>query len=189
MRTDRSTTASDPDVPGDVKFTTAGATGFHAVNPQAAIYWNPANTASGNNTVKATFTEAKQVSDHPHPMGLFIGGNKVGTPEQSLLYCTAYRDGSFIVRRFNGTTATQVIRKTPNAAVRKAAAGESVTQEVAWSVKGGRAECSINGTVVAGFDSADLVGPGKLESTDGLYGIRVSHTMDLVVANLQLTKN
>src|SRR5215218_3691105 len=55
-RIDRSTEASDPDAAGDVKFTKAGASGFHAVNPQAAVYWNPANTATGNYSLKATFT-------------------------------------------------------------------------------------------------------------------------------------
>src|SRR5678815_4270429 len=35
----------------------------------AVAYWNPANKAAGNYTVKATFTEPKymNVNDHPHP--------------------------------------------------------------------------------------------------------------------------
>jgi hypothetical protein len=56
-----------------------------------------------------------------------------------------------------------------------------VTQNIAWSVKGDRAECSINGTVVAGFNKADLVGEGKLTSLDGIYGIRAAHNVDIVV--------
>ncbi len=44
MRVDRSTAASDPDAPGDIKFVTMGS-GYHATNPQAAVYWNPSNTA------------------------------------------------------------------------------------------------------------------------------------------------
>ena len=50
MRVDRSTSASDPDAPGEIKFVTMGA-GFHATNPQAAVYWNPANAAKGAYTV------------------------------------------------------------------------------------------------------------------------------------------
>jgi hypothetical protein len=46
MRVDRSAAASDPDASGDIKFVTLGS-GFHATNPQAAVYWNPANTAAG----------------------------------------------------------------------------------------------------------------------------------------------
>jgi hypothetical protein len=40
---------------------------------------------------------------------------------------------------------------------------------------------------VAGFDQAEIVGPDRLESTDGAYGIRVSHNMDVVVTGLGLT--
>jgi hypothetical protein len=80
--------------------------------------------------------------------------------------------------------------RTENAAVKKAAGvDESVTQEVAWVVKGDKVDCVINGTSVASFPKADLVGAGKLESTDGIWGIRVSHNMDLVVTNLGVTKN
>jgi hypothetical protein len=172
----------------DSKFEQKGDTYHLAIGP-AAVYWNPSNTASGDYTVKATFTEAKMTSGHPHPMGLFIGGSKLGTPDQALMYCTAYRDGTFIVRRFNGKDVTNIARKTPNAAIKKASSpDESVTQEVAWVVKGGKAECQINGATVASYDKAEIVGAGKLESTDGIYGIRVSHNMDLTVSNLKMTK-
>ena len=55
MRVDRSTEASDPDAPGPISFVTMGK-GFHATNPQAAVYWNPANTASGSYTLKGKGT-------------------------------------------------------------------------------------------------------------------------------------
>src|SRR5882762_8587800 len=55
VRVDRSMSASDPDAAGAIKFVTMG-TGFHATNPQAAVYWNPANTVTGNYSLKGTFT-------------------------------------------------------------------------------------------------------------------------------------
>jgi hypothetical protein len=58
VRVDRSTAASDPDAAGDIKFVTAGS-GFHATNPKAAVYWNPANTVAGTYTLKGTFTLMK----------------------------------------------------------------------------------------------------------------------------------
>ncbi len=76
-----------------------------------------------------------------------------------------------------------------NAAVHKAAGvGQPVTQQIALSVKGGRVECAINGTVVAGYDKADLVTAGKLKSTDGVYGIRFAHNTDALVTGLAVTK-
>ena len=81
-------------------------------------------------------------------------------------------------------------RPEANAAVHKAAGvGAPVTQEIAISVKGGRVECSINGTVVAGYDKAAVVAPGKLASTDGVYGLRFAHNTDAIVTGFSLTKN
>src|SRR5205085_3490337 len=107
------------------------------------------------------------------------------------LYCAAYGNGNFIVRGF-GPEPFQMNgrRGEENAAVHKAAGpGEPVTQEIAVSVKGDRVECAINGTVVAGYDKAALVTPGKLKSTDGVYGIRFAHNTDAIVSGLTMTKN
>lgn len=171
----------------DSKFVKEGDALHLTVGP-AATYWNPANTASGDFTVKASFKQPKSSSDHPHPAGIFIGGKNMGTDKQSYMYCTAYGDGTFLVRAFNGPTATTVTKRQAHAAVHKAGADGSVTNEVAWTVKGDRAECLVNGTSVAGFNKADIVGAGKLESTDGIYGIRVSHNMDVMVSGLGTTK-
>ena len=159
----------------------------------AVAYWNPANKAAGNYTVKATFTEPKymNVNDHPHPYGIMIAGNDMGTPQQSYLYCAAYGNGYFIVRGF-GPNAFQMNggRGEMNAAVHKAAGvGQPVTQDIAVSVKGDKVDCAINGTVVASYDKAAVVGPGKLKSTDGIYGIRFAHNTEGAVTGLTMTKN
>ena len=163
------------------------------VTGPAVTYWNPANKAAGNYTVKATFTEPKymNINDHPHPYGIVIGGNDLGTPQESYLYCAAYGNGSFIVRGF-GPEPFQVNgrRGEPNAAVNKAAGKDQpVKQEIAVSVKGDKVECAINGTVVGSYDKATLVAAGKLKSTDGIYGIRFAHNTDAMVSGLTVTKN
>src|SRR5882672_6622262 len=122
---------------------------LHVVTGPAVTYWNPANKASGDYTVKATFTEPKymNLNNHPHPYGVFIGGNDLGAPEANYLYCAAYGNGNFIVRGF-GPDAFQMNgrRGEVNDAVHKAAGqGQPVTQEIALSVKGGKVECAING--------------------------------------------
>jgi hypothetical protein len=159
----------------------------------AVTYWNPKNVAAGNYTVKATFTESNYMSlnDHPHPYGIVIGGNDLGTAQQSYLYCAAYGDGTFIVRGF-GPEPFQMGGRRPmaNDAVHKAAGkGSSVTQEIAMTVKGDAVECAINGTVVATYPKAELTTTGKLKSTDGVYGIRFAHNTDAVVSGLTMTKN
>lgn len=165
---------------------------LHVTTGPAVAYWNPSNTASGDYTVKATFTESKymNLNDHPHPYGIFIAGNDMGTDQQSYLYCAAYGNGSFIVRGF-GPAPFQVNgrRGESNAAVHKAAAqGAPVTQEIAVSVRGDKVECAINGTVVASYNKSDVAVAGKLKSTDGIYGIRFSHNTEGLVSGLTVTK-
>ncbi len=175
----------------DAKLTKEG-NGMHVVTGPAIIYWNPANKATGDYTVKATFTEAKymNLNDHPHPYGIVIAGNDLGGDDQSLLYCAAYGNGFFIVRgfgpapfRMNGG------RGEANDAVHKAAGpGQPVTQEIALSVKGDKVECAVNGTVVGSYAKADVVGAGKLKSTDGVYGMRFGHNTEATVTGLTVTK-
>src|SRR5688572_32281228 len=50
----------------DAKFASEGK-GFRITTGPATTYWNPANTAKGDYTVKATFREPKQNNNHPHP--------------------------------------------------------------------------------------------------------------------------
>ena len=173
-------------------------TALHVETGPATTYWNPANRATGVYTVKATFNEAKYMNanSHPHPYGIMIAGNDLGTAQQSYLYCSAYGDGNFIVRGFSASEdpARDFVfqlngRGGANAAVRKAAGpGQPVTQEIAVSVKADTVECAINGTIVATYPKTDLVGAGKLRSTDGIYGIRFAHNTDATVTGLTVVK-
>jgi len=165
---------------------------LHVTTGPAVAYWNPANKASGNYTVKATFTEAKYMglNDHPHPYGIVIGLNDASTDNQTYLYCTAYGNGKFIVRGFGPAPFQLNGRGEANDAVHKAAGtGQPVSQEIAVSVKGGDVTCAINGTVVGTYKKADVVGAGKLKSTDGVYGIRFGHNTEATVSGLTMTKN
>lgn len=187
----------------DAKEKTAGLTlnsaklvkegkGLHVTTGPAVTYWNPANTAKGDYTVSATFNESKYMSinDHPHPYGIMVAGNDLGTDQQSYLYCAAYGNGTFIVRGF-GPQPFQMGGRAPIAdpAVNKAAGvGQPVTQKIAVTVKGDKVTCSINDKVVATYDRPSLVTAGKLKSTDGVYGIRFAHNTDATVTDLKVSK-
>jgi hypothetical protein len=119
-----------------------------------------------------------------------IAGNDLGTEQQSYLYCSAYGNGTFIVRGF-GPKPFQMNGRAPAAdpAVNKAAGvGQPVTQEIAITVKGSSVSCSINKKVVATFDRSALVTAGKLKSTDGVYGLRFAHNTDAFVTDFKKTK-
>jgi hypothetical protein len=174
----------------DARFAKEGSA-YHVTTGPATTYWNPANKVSGDYTVKATFTEPQFMNrnDHAHPYGIVIAGNDMGTDHATYLYCAAYGTGAFIVRGF-GPKAFRMNGQEGemNAAVHKAPGTDKpVTQEIAMSVKGDKVECAINGTVVATYAKADLVTPGKLASTDGIWGIRYSHNTDGIVSNVTVT--
>jgi hypothetical protein len=174
----------------DTKLTKEG-NALHVTTGPAAAFWNPADKATGNYTVSATFTEPKymNLNSHPHPYGIFIAGHDMGTDQHSELYCEAYGDGRFIVRGFGPEPFQMNGHGEVNAAVHKAAGpGEPVEQKIALSVKDGKVECAINGTVVASYDKAAVVADGKLKSTDGIYGIRFAHNTEGTVADLKMTK-
>ena len=165
---------------------------LHITTGPAVTYWNPRNKAKRDYTISATFLEPKYmtINDHPHPYGITIAGNDLGTDQQSYMYCAAYGNGTFIVRGF-GPKPFQMNGRAPAAdpAVNKAAGvGQPVTQEIAITVKGQNVTCSINKKVVASYERSALVMAGKLKSTDGTYGIRFAHNTDATVTNFKKTK-
>ena len=172
----------------DSKLSPEGS-GMRLMTGAAALYWNPANVGKGDFSVKATFDEAKQPYNHPHPYGVFIGGKGLDGDQPQALYCAAYRSGNYIVRGFSGGKPFGIVQKpTPNDAVAKGAADAPVKQEVAMRVSGDKVECTVNGTSVWSATKADVTGAGKLDSTDGITGIRVSHNSDALVSGFAVGK-
>jgi len=166
---------------------------LHVRTGPATTYWNPANTASGEYTVAATFTEPAYMAlnDHPHPYGIVIAGDDIGGANQSYLYCAANGAGNFIVRGF-GPEPFQLNGRRGEAhdAVNKAAGqGEPVTQHIAVSVHEDRVECAINGTVVGSYPRSEVVQDGRLRSTDGVWGIRFAHNTEGTVSGLAVTQH
>jgi len=106
---------------GDAKLGKDGDA-LHVTTGPAVAYWNPENTARGNYAVKATFKEARymNLNTHPHPYGIFIAGNDMGTDQQSYLYCAAYGNGTFIVRGFGPAPFQMNGRSTASTAVNRA---------------------------------------------------------------------
>ena len=123
----------------DAKFVQEG-NALHVTTGPATTFWNPANTASGDYTVKATFLEPKfmELNSHAHSYGIVIGGTNLGTDQMSYVVLRRVRGRE---RRWSadsrGPTVFTLLRTSPNAAVHKAAGvGQPVTQEIAWRVKG-----------------------------------------------------
>jgi len=181
VRADRSTSASDPDGAGDIKFMAMGA-GFHAINPQAAVFWKPGANASGTYTLKGRFTLMKP-SDHTNYYGLVFGGSDLEGPQQTYLYFMVAQDGTFLIKRRNGNATEDVKVKEASPAVRRPTADGQSTNELEVRVSSTQTEFVINGTVV--FTAPK---DGMASRTDGTYGVRINHVMPgVLVENLTLS--
>jgi hypothetical protein len=164
---------------------------LHVTTGPAVTYWNPGNKAKGAYTVSATFTEPKYMSlnNHPHPYGIMVGGNDLGTEKESYVYCAAYGNGTFIMRGF-GPQPFQLNGRGPTAdtTINKAAGvGQPVTQKIEVIVTDESVSCSINGKEVGSYPIASVVGAGKLKSADGIYGLRFAHNTDATVTGFTMS--
>jgi len=180
MRVDRSTSASDPDGSGGISFVTSGA-GFHATNPQAAVYWNPANTAAGAYTLKGTFTLMKP-SGHTNYYGLIFGGSDLEGPQQKYLYFVVAQNGTWLIKRRDGDASTDTVApKTPSDAVKKPDGSGKSTNALEVRVGADKIDFAVNGQVVHSMPKNGL-------KTDGIYGIRINHLLEVQVDGLSVSK-
>lgn len=178
---DRSTNSADPDAAGNLKFMQMGSM-LHIVTPQAAILWNPANTASANYTLKGTFKLVKS-GGYDEYYGLIFGGSELQGANQSYLYFMITDDGTFLIKRRTGMSTDDVAQKTPNAAIKKPDASGGSTNTLEVRVGASKVDFVVNGTVVNTMPKT-----GPLAKTDGIYGIRSNHHLELEVENFGVSK-
>jgi hypothetical protein len=180
QRIDRSTSATDPDPAGEVKFM-AMAGGFHAANPQAAIFWNPKNVATGNYTLKATFAQ-NQRSSHTNYLGLLFGGKDLDMPTQSYTYFTVAQNGTWLVKQRNGEATKDIVARAANPAIVQLDASGKATNTLEVRVTADKIDYVVNGTVVGSSPKTGI-------TTDGIYGFRINHALpEVMITGLALSR-
>ena len=158
--------------------------GFHATNPQAAVYWNPANTQSGNYTVKGTFNLVKP-SGHTNYYGIVFGGSGLEGASQEYVYFLVAQDGTWLVKHRQGDATTHdVAPKAASAAINKPGADGKSTNALEVRVSASKVDFVVNGTVVHSAPKS-----GMLAKTDGIYGIRVNHQLEVHIDGFSAAKS
>jgi len=177
VRVDRSMSASDPDAAGDIKFMEMGG-GFHAMNPKAAVYWNPANTAGGNYALKGTFKLIKTMG-HSEYYGLIFGGSDLEGAGQSYIYFMVEEGGTWLIKSRSGSSTSQIASSGgPSEAVK---AGTMSANALEVHVMGDKIDFLVNGKVVNTTPKSGL-------KTDGVYGIRINHMLEVQIDGFGLSK-
>jgi hypothetical protein len=181
VRIDRSQNAQDPDNTPELKFMSMGK-GFHVVGGPAGTFWNPASTATGNYTVKATFTLLKP-SNHVNYYGIVFGGSDLEGPAQSYLYFVVAQNGTFQVRQRAGDATQNVQTRTPHEAIKQPDASGRSVNVLEVRVSGDTISYVVNGTVVHTTPKSGLTA-----KTDGLAGFRVNHMLEVQVDGFEIQK-
>ena len=179
MRVDRSTDASDPDNTPDVKVVTAGK-GFRVTGGPAVVLWNPANTATGNYSLKATFTLMKP-SSHVNFYGLVFGGSALEGPAQAYTYFTVAQNGSFLIKGRNGDQTPNIVGRTPHGSIKQPDANGSSVNTLEVRVAGDTITYLVNDQTVHTMPKGNV-------KTDGLTGVRINHVLDVQVDAFELKK-
>jgi len=154
--------------------------GFHVTSGPAAIYWNPANTASGNYTVTGSFTQTKAPT-HPEAYGLIIGGNDLTSANQSYYYFLVRGDGKYLINhRANDSTVHKIVDWTANPAIKAQDADGKASNKLSIAVGPDKVSFMVNGVEV---DSK----PRSAIDPKGIAGIRVNHNLDVHVDGFAVT--
>ncbi|MEP7380444.1 MAG: hypothetical protein ABI910_02090 [Gemmatimonadota bacterium] len=161
--------------------------GWHVAAGPPAIFWSPAEVAAGEFTVSATFS-ADGDAPHRETYGLFMGGSDLDGRVPNYLYCTLYGVGMFSVKHRFGEELHSLVERRASPAINRRDAKGHTTNTMAWRVDAEHVACLVNGTAVATFPRAVVIGSGKLASTDGAYGLRVNHNLDVLITGFRITK-
>jgi hypothetical protein len=181
VRVDESQSATDPDDTPDIEFTPMGAGGFQYVGGPAGTLWMPEQTASGDYTLSATFTQNEPAS-HTSYYGLVFGGSDLGEPTQHYLYFQVAQNGAFLIKERTGDETVELEGgATEHTAVQAPPEGGSAVNELEVRVAGDTVSYVINGTEVHSNARTDA-----FAITDGAVGARVNHVLNVTVSNFRV---
>lgn len=163
----------DRGTPAQIKFSQAGDVFQFAMGP-AGTFYNPDWMKSGNYQFSARLTQ-KQRPSHPISYGLMIGGSNLAGPMQTYSYFLVRNQGEyFIANREGDALPKTVVDWTAHSAIVKQGADGRQTNTLGIQVQGDNVIFSVNGTEVT------RLAKNKLH-TDGLYGFRIGHNLDVDV--------
>lgn len=188
MRFDPPRHAGTPVPPPTAVSVRRKAGGYDFKSGPAAIYYQTKAPATGNYSVSATFSQARDMKHEGY--GLVIGGEHLQDSTQNYLYFLIRpMDGSVLINHRNGDDPKKIVKLvtwTPNAAAHKAKPPTgAATNHLEIRVAGDSVRFRVNGAQVKALSRADLQSQGVI--LDGLAGVRVNHNLDLQVSGFRIT--
>jgi hypothetical protein len=107
------------------------------------------------------------------------------------MYFTLGGNGTYLIKHRAGDEDAKIhtiANWTPNDAIAKPDASGKRTDKLEVVVGAQKVQYMINGKEVYSMDRAQMVGPDKMmTSLDGIAGLRVSHNLDVHIADFKIT--
>jgi hypothetical protein len=173
--------SSDPDS-ADIYFVNM-TPGWHITTGPAGIFYHPANTASGNFTIKSELHFFEPGDRNREAYGVFLGGSDLEGEDQYYVYFLIRNTGEFLIKERMGMETALLQGWTSSSAIIKYEPGvtenSSVMNTLSVNVSNNDVSFYINDDEVASMNTSDM-------KTSGTFGLRVNHSINLHISDLSL---
>jgi hypothetical protein len=167
----------------DVLFTEM-APGWHVTTGPAVILYHPDSTASGTYRLESGMF-LFDPGERREGYGIFFGGHDLEGDAQQYVYFLLRRDGRFLVKTRDGAETAVVRDWTAHPSIvgweNRPADSGTAHNTLAVEVGAGDVVFLVNDAEVARVPRAEL------PATDGVFGLRVNHSVNLHVTSVSAT--
>lgn len=167
----------------DVAFTPM-APGWHVTTGPAALLHHPDSTASGSYRLDADIF-LFDPGERREGYGVFFGGRDLTGAGPQYIYYLLRRDGKFLIKTRNGAETSVVRDWTEHPAIvgweNRPEGAPNAHNLMAVVIGASEVVFSVNGSEVA------RVARSELPSTDGAFGLRVNHGLNVHVTSVRAT--
>ncbi len=155
--------------------------GWHVTTGPAAILYDPARVGEGTFTIDAEIFQFPTTRVR-EAYGIIFGGRDLEGDGQAYVYFLIRGDGRFLVKRRAGSATETLVPWTAHEVIVPRGPGEENIKNTLRVVAGGdTVSFFVNGTEVGSVPRAGL-------ECDGIVGLRVNHSVNLHVTNLDVTQ-
>jgi hypothetical protein len=164
----------------NVKFVTMEP-GYHLTLGPATILYRQKDNAKGAFHTLAKFTQTRKLK-HSEGYGLFMSGQSLSGKNQKYTYFLVRDDGSYLIKRRDGETTTDISKGwTPHPAVKKSDAEGKATNllEIDAKQNAAKIDFKVNGQTVHSTAAREM-------DIKGIVGLRVNHNLDVHIQDFDL---
>lgn len=154
--------------------------GWHVTTGPAGILYDPSRKATGTFRVESEIFLFNPGDRHREAFGVFFGGSDLDGAGQAYTYFLIRNDGSFLIKRRDGTETSTVQDWTATEAMVRHDGSDGTAKNI-LAVEVGASDVLfyVNGQPVASHPKASL-------HTRGVVGLRVNHNLNLHISSLSV---